>query len=202
MKLKIYYDIYKGRSTNHAEKHVLVLIQITMSEAVTVTSPQSTTVVIGMAAVLITVAVAWWHQRVTGRNRVPTKWRRVGEISEMTIYPLKSGRGVELKEAFCTDLGLRTVIDQTTELLDRYVQRGVKYALSMLSNAECEADSTSGAKKREYLLDKSNDLETKKTRENVLETCAVINEFKKGCQPRNNLIKMRMGICLQIHVSL
>ncbi|XP_021919385.1 mitochondrial amidoxime-reducing component 1-like isoform X2 [Zootermopsis nevadensis] len=90
-----------------------------MSEAVTVTSPQSTTVVIGMAAVLITVAVAWWHQRVTGRNRVPTKWRRVGEISEMTIYPLKSGRGVELKEAFCTDLGLRTVIDQTTELLDR-----------------------------------------------------------------------------------
>jgi hypothetical protein len=98
---------------------VFTLIQMTMLEPAIATTPQSTTLVIGMAAVLLTVAVAWWHQRVLGRNRVPTKWRRVGEVSEMTIYPLKSGRGVDLKEAFCTDLGLRTIGDQTTELLDR-----------------------------------------------------------------------------------
>jgi hypothetical protein len=92
-----------------------------MSEPVTVTTPQNSTLAIGLAAVLITVAVAWWHQKVAGRNRVPTKWRRVGEISEMTIYPLKSGTGVNLKEAVCTDLGLQTIGDETTELLDRYV---------------------------------------------------------------------------------
>jgi hypothetical protein len=91
-----------------------------MSEPVAVITPQSTTLVIGMAAVLLTVAVAWWHQRIQGRNKVPTKWRRVGEVSEITIYPLKSGRGVDLKEAFCTDLGLKTIGDQTTQLLDRY----------------------------------------------------------------------------------
>lgn len=92
-----------------------------MSEPVAVITPQNTTLVIGMAAVLLTVAVAWWHQRIQGRKRIPTKWRRVGEVSEMTIYPLKSGRGVDLKEAFCTDLGLRTIGDETTQLLDRYV---------------------------------------------------------------------------------
>ena len=91
-----------------------------MSEPVTLTPPQSTTLVIGMAAVLLSVAVAWWHQRVQGKNKVPTKWRRVGEVSEMTIYPLKSGRGVDLKEAYCTELGLRAISDKTTELLDRY----------------------------------------------------------------------------------
>jgi len=92
-----------------------------MSEPVTVTPPQSTTLVIGVSAVLLTVAVAWWHQRVQGKNKVPTKWRRVGEVSEMTIYPLKSGTGVDLKEAHCTELGLRAVSDKTTELLDRYM---------------------------------------------------------------------------------
>jgi MOSC N-terminal beta barrel domain. len=91
-----------------------------MSEPVTVSPPQSTTLVIGVAAVLLTVAVAWWHQRVVGKNKVPTKWRRVGEVREMTIYPLKSGTGVDLKEAQCTELGLRAINDKTTELLDRY----------------------------------------------------------------------------------
>jgi len=91
-----------------------------MSEPVTVTPPQSTTLVIGVAAVLLTAAVAWWHQKVQGKNKVPTKWRRVGEVSEMTIYPLKSGKGVDLKKAHCTELGLRGISDKTTELLDRY----------------------------------------------------------------------------------
>jgi hypothetical protein len=91
-----------------------------MPDPVTVIMPQSTTLVIGMAAVLLTVAFAWWHQRTQGQKKVPTKWRRVGEVSEMTIYPLKSGRGVDLKDAFCTDLGLQTTEDETTNLLDRY----------------------------------------------------------------------------------
>jgi hypothetical protein len=94
-----------------------------MSEPVTVINPQSTTLVIGMAAVLLTVAVAWWHQRIQGRKKIPTKWRRVGEVSELTIYPLKSGRGVDLKEALCTDLGLELIGDETTQLLDRYYKR-------------------------------------------------------------------------------
>ena len=92
-----------------------------MSEPITVTPPQSTTLVIGVATVLLTVAVAWWHQKLQAKNKVPTKWRCVGEVSEMTIYPLKSGKGVVLKEAHCTELGLRAISDKTTELLDRYM---------------------------------------------------------------------------------
>jgi hypothetical protein len=91
-----------------------------MSEPITLTPPQSTTLLIGVATVLLTAAVAWWHQRAQGKNKVPTKWRRVGEVREMIIYPLKSGTGVGLKEAHCTELGLREITDKTTELLDRY----------------------------------------------------------------------------------
>jgi hypothetical protein len=110
--------------------YILPVFQIVMSEPVIVTPPQSTTVVIGVAAVLLTVAVAWWHQKVQGKNKVPTKWRRVGEVSEMTTYPLKSGKGVELKEAHCTELGLRAINDKTTELLDRYVcTRGLYFII-------------------------------------------------------------------------
>ncbi|XP_069697211.1 mitochondrial amidoxime-reducing component 1-like isoform X1 [Periplaneta americana] len=88
-------------------------------EPVVVPVPQSSTVVIGTAALLLTVAVAWWHQKLLGKNRIPSKWRRVGEVSQMTIYPLKSGRGVDLDEAWCTELGLRSLGDETTILLDR-----------------------------------------------------------------------------------
>jgi hypothetical protein len=91
-----------------------------MPEPVPLTPPQNTTLVIGLATVLLTVAVALWHQRVQGKKKVPTKWRHVGEVSEMTIYPLKSGTGVDLKKAYCTELGLREISDKTTELLDRY----------------------------------------------------------------------------------
>ena len=94
-----------------------------MNEPVVFSTPQSTTLVIGTAAVIITTVIAAWiHQRITGRKKIPTKWRKVGEVREMTIYPLKSGSGVNMKEAICTDLGLRKIeSDNKTELLDRYV---------------------------------------------------------------------------------
>ncbi|PSN39539.1 hypothetical protein C0J52_12384 [Blattella germanica] len=91
-----------------------------MSDPVVIVTPQNATLFIGTAAVLLTTALAaWLHQRILGRNRIPTKWRKVGEIREMTIYPLKSGRGVNLKNAICTDLGLQSIEQDTTELLDR-----------------------------------------------------------------------------------
>nr|CAD7601814.1 unnamed protein product [Timema genevievae] len=53
-------------------------------------------------------------------NRPPVKWRRVGELLELTLYPLKSGRGIDLEEADCAELGLRTTDKKPLVLRDRF----------------------------------------------------------------------------------
>jgi type IV secretory pathway VirB4 component len=52
-------------------------------------------------------------------------------------------------------------------------------------------------KKMEYLEEKINEFETKR-RTNMSETRRGINEFKEVFQPRTNIAKMRMVICLRI----
>jgi hypothetical protein len=49
-------------------------------------------------------------------------------------------------------------------------------------------------KTREYLEDNIDEVETSSKNKYIGD----INEFKKGYQPRSNLVKMRMVICLQI----
>jgi hypothetical protein len=43
-------------------------------------------------------------------------------------------------------------------------------------------------KKREYLYDKINELATNSKNKNIRDLCRGINEFKRGYQPRNNLV--------------
>ena len=59
---------------------------------------------LGSAVIILTYAVLRWKQR----NTKPIKWKKVGEISEMYVYPLKSGCGIQLEEGECTDFGLRS----------------------------------------------------------------------------------------------
>jgi hypothetical protein len=44
-------------------------------------------------------------------------------------------------------------------------------------------------KKREYLKEKSNELETNSKNKNIRDLCRGINGFKGGYQPRNNSIQ-------------
>jgi hypothetical protein len=46
-----------------------------------------------------------------------------------------------------------------------------------------------GKKKREYLKGKINELETNNENKNIRDLYRGINEFKKGYQPRINMIK-------------
>nr|CAD7601813.1 unnamed protein product [Timema genevievae] len=61
----------------------------------------------------------WWRQR-KGDQKPPSRWRRVGELAELTVFPLKSGRGVRLEEADCTEIGLRTREEGVFQLRDRF----------------------------------------------------------------------------------
>jgi hypothetical protein len=67
-----------------------------------------------------------------------------------------------------------------------------------LQNLRRETSRTFRNKKREYLKGKINELETNNKNKNIRDLYRGINEFKKGYQPRINIIKMSMVICWQI----
>jgi hypothetical protein len=62
-----------------------------------------------------------------------------------------------------------------------------------LSNVWREASRHSRSKKREYLKDKINELESNSKNKNIRDLYRAINEFKKGYQPRANLVNDEKG---------
>jgi hypothetical protein len=58
-----------------------------------------------------------------------------------------------------------------------------------LSNVRRQASRYFRNKKREYLKDKINELESNSKNKNMRDLYRGINEFKKGYQPRTNTVK-------------
>ena len=50
-------------------------------------------------------------------NKIPAKWKIVGRIEKIILYPLKSGALREVDRAECTDLGLREIKTDSTKYL-------------------------------------------------------------------------------------
>jgi hypothetical protein len=61
-----------------------------------------------------------------------------------------------------------------------------------LNNVRHETNRTFSNKKREY-LEEFNELETNSKNKNIRDLYRSINEFKKGYQPRTNLVKNEDG---------
>jgi hypothetical protein len=62
-----------------------------------------------------------------------------------------------------------------------------------LSNVRWEASRHLRNKKREYLKDKINELESNSKNKNIRDLCRGITELKKGYQPRTKLVKDERG---------
>jgi hypothetical protein len=62
-----------------------------------------------------------------------------------------------------------------------------------LNNVRREASRHFMNKKREYLKDKINELATNSKNKNTRYPYRGVNEFKRGYQPRNNLVKDENG---------
>jgi hypothetical protein len=58
-----------------------------------------------------------------------------------------------------------------------------------LNNVGCEASTHFRNKKKEYLKANINELETNSKNKNIGDLYMGINDFKKGYQPRNNVVK-------------
>jgi hypothetical protein len=62
-----------------------------------------------------------------------------------------------------------------------------------MDNIRCEASRTFRTKKREYLKNKINELETNSKNKNIRDLYRGINEFKKGYNPRTNVEREENG---------
>lgn len=59
----------------------------------------------------------WFRSK---QEKIPTAWKKVGMISEIYIYPLKSGRGVPLGQVEITQRGPKSNSEGTKGLRDRF----------------------------------------------------------------------------------
>jgi hypothetical protein len=89
--------------------------------------------------------------------------------------------------------------DECSKLIDQWKQAKLQWLQNPsqingdnLQNLRHET-SRLRKKKREYLKDKINELETNNENKNIRDLYKGINEFKKGYQPRTNIIKDENG---------
>jgi hypothetical protein len=62
-----------------------------------------------------------------------------------------------------------------------------------LRNVRREASRHFRNKKRQYLREKITEIELNSKNKNIRDLCRGITEFKKGCQPKTNLVKDERG---------
>jgi hypothetical protein len=90
--------------------------------------------------------------------------------------------------------------DECSKLMDQRKQAKLQWLQNLsqingenLQNLRHETSRIFRNKKREYLKGKINELETNNKNKNIRDLYKGINEFKKGCQPRINIIKDENG---------
>jgi hypothetical protein len=90
--------------------------------------------------------------------------------------------------------------DECSKLIDHWKQAKLQWMQNSsqisgdnLQNLRCETSRTVRNKNRDYLKDKINELETDNKNINIIDLYTGINEFKKGYQPRINIIKDENG---------
>jgi hypothetical protein len=85
------------------------------------------------------------------------------------------------------------LIDQQKQTKSQWSQNPNQIHGDNLKNLRRETSRTFRNKKREYLKGKINELETNNKNKNIRDLYRGINEFKKGYQPRINIIKDENG---------
>ncbi|CAD1476740.1 unnamed protein product, partial [Heterotrigona itama] len=66
------------------------------------------------------VVFFWWWWTKRQKERPPSEWRKVGELSDLVVYPVKSLGPVRLNSLECTKLGLKSgwLRDRTLVVID------------------------------------------------------------------------------------
>jgi hypothetical protein len=94
------------------------------------------------------------------------------------------------------DKGCSKLLDQRKQAKMQWLQDPSEINRDNLNNVRHEASRHFRNKKREYLKYKINDLATNSKNKNIRELYRGINEFKRGYQPRKNLVEDENGYLL------
>lgn len=62
----------------------------------------------------------WWWAKKQKKPKPPSKWRKVGELSDIFVFPVKSLGTIRMNSMECTMLGLRSgwLRDRTLMIID------------------------------------------------------------------------------------
>lgn len=76
-----------------------------------------TTAAVGVGTAVFFI---WWWWNRKQKPQPPSNWRKVGELSDLTVYPVKSLGAVRMTEMECTPLGLKSgwLRDRTLLVID------------------------------------------------------------------------------------
>ncbi|KAF5308584.1 hypothetical protein FQR65_LT18056 [Abscondita terminalis] len=82
--------------------------------------PQTgTQAVATLALVGVSTILSYYFYKKITKKRIPTKWEPIGTVSEMFMYPLKSGRRSKISSAKCTNYGLQSDNPSWSHFRDR-----------------------------------------------------------------------------------
>ncbi|XP_033337803.2 mitochondrial amidoxime reducing component 2 [Megalopta genalis] len=75
---------------------------------------------VAVGAGTVVVFIWWWWKTKSQKDRPPTQWRKVGELSDLIAFPIKSLGPVRLNTMECTKLGLKSgwMRDRTLMVID------------------------------------------------------------------------------------
>jgi hypothetical protein len=90
-------------------------------------------------------------------------------------------------------VGCPKLLDQRKQAKLQWLQDPSEINGDNLNNVRHEARRHFRNKKREYLKDKINELSTNSKNKYIRDLYRGINKFKRGCRPRNNLVKDENG---------
>jgi hypothetical protein len=123
---------------------------------------------------------------------INSAWETIREIIKISA---KESLGYfELKKHKPSfDEGCSKLLDQRKQAKLQWLQDPSEINGGNLNNVRREANRHFRNKKREYLNDKINELETNSKNKNIRDLYRGINGFKRGYQPRNNLVKDKNG---------
>jgi hypothetical protein len=89
--------------------------------------------------------------------------------------------------------GCKKLLDQRKQSKLQWLQAPSEINEDNLNNVRRDTSRHFGNKKREYLKDKMNELATNSKNKNIIDLYRGINGFKRGHQPKNNLVKDENG---------
>jgi hypothetical protein len=125
--------------------------------------------------------------------------KRARQNSDLERFDLKKLKDVEVKEKYQVETSNRfAALESLDESFGKVLEKKAKSQMLQnpsqingdnLKNLICETSRTFRNKKREYLKGKINELETNNKNKNIRDFYRGINEFRKGYQPKINIIK-------------